>query len=79
MLERNGVFLAGAVLVGTVAFRAYSNMLGVSWASDSGTQDIDVAADNRYTLALPRPRSTINLGQLILDISPLFFCTVMAS
>lgn len=67
LLERNGVFLAGAALVGTLAFRAYANMLGVSWQSDIGTQDIDLAADNRYLLALPRPRKPVNLGQLILD------------
>ena len=67
LLERNGVFLAGAALVGTIAFRAYANMLGISWSSDVGTQDVDIAADNRYTLALPRPRAAINLGQLILD------------
>jgi len=67
LLERNGVFLAGAALIGTMAFKAYANMLNVSWASAAGTQDIDVAAENHYALALPRPRSQINLGQLILD------------
>jgi len=67
LLERNGVFLAGAALVGTLAFRAYSNMLGVSWHSDAGTQDVDIAMDNRYLLALPRPKTPVNLGQLILD------------
>lgn len=67
LLERNGVFLAGAALVDTVAFRAYANMLGITWASDIGTQDVDIAIDNQYTLALPRPRAPINLGQLILD------------
>ena len=67
LLERHGVFLAGAALVGTLAFRAYANMLGVSWQSDIGTQDVDIAMDNRYLLALPRPRTPVNLGQLILD------------
>lgn len=67
LLERNGVFLAGAALVGTLAFRAYANMLGVSWRSGTGTQDVDIAMDNRYSLALPRPRKPVNLGQLILD------------
>ena len=67
LLERNGVFLAGAALVGTMAFKAYANMLGITWESDIGTRDIDIAADNRYTLALPRTRKPINLGQLILD------------
>lgn len=67
LLERNGVFLAGAALVGTLAFRTYANMLGVSWEFDIGTQDVDIAADSRYLLALPRPRKPVNLGQLILD------------
>ena len=67
LLERNGVFLAGAALVGTIAFRAYANMLGVSWQGDVGTQDVDVAIDNQYTLAVPRLRKPVNLGQLILD------------
>ena len=66
LLERNGVFLAGAALVGTLAFRAYSNMLGVSWQSDAGTQDVDIAMDNRYLLAIPRPKTPVNLRQLIL-------------
>ncbi|MGB5627848.1 MAG: GSU2403 family nucleotidyltransferase fold protein [Woeseiaceae bacterium] len=71
LLERNGVFLAGAALVGTMAFRAYANMLGVTWPESAGTQDIDIAADNHYELALPRKE--INLGQLILDSGMGFF------
>ncbi len=67
LLERNGVFLAGAALIGTVAFRAYANMLGVQWSSDIGTQDIDIAVDDQYTLALPRRKTPVNLAQLILD------------
>jgi hypothetical protein len=67
LLERKGVFLAGAALVGTTAFRAYANMLGVTWSSDIGTQDVDIAADNRYLLALPRPGRGFSLRQLILD------------
>jgi hypothetical protein len=73
LLERNGVFLAGAALVGTIAFRAYANMLSVVWGSDAGTQDIDLAADNHYELALPRPRASINLRQIILDSGMGFF------
>lgn len=71
LLERNGVFLAGAALVGTMAFRAYANMLSVNWPESAGTQDIDIAADNHYALALPRKK--INLGQLILDSGMGFF------
>ncbi|MGB5738323.1 MAG: GSU2403 family nucleotidyltransferase fold protein [Woeseia sp.] len=73
LLERNGVFLADAALVGTMAFRAYANMLSVAWASDVGTQDIDIAAGNHYELALPRPRAPINLRQIILDSGMGFF------
>ncbi len=71
LLERSGVFLAGAALAGTMAFRAYANMLAVTWPDSAGTQDIDIAADNHYALALPRKK--INLGQLILDSGLGFF------
>ena len=73
LLERSGLFLAGAVLVGTTALKAYANMLGVKWASELATQDIDIAADNRYTVALPRSKKPINLGQIILDSGMGFF------
>lgn len=73
LLERSGVFLAGGVLIGTVAFKAFANMLGVKWFSELATQDIDIAADNRFTLALPRPKKPIKLGQLLLDSDMGFF------
>lgn len=73
LLERSGLFLAGAVLVGTMAYKAYANMLGVKWASELATQDIDIAADNRFIVALPRPKKPINLGQIILDSGMGFF------
>lgn len=73
LLERSGVFLAGAVLVGTMAFKAYANMLGVRWSSELGTQDVDIAVENHYSLVLPRTRKPINLGQIILDSGMGFF------
>ncbi|MCH7982134.1 MAG: hypothetical protein IID59_11600 [Proteobacteria bacterium] len=73
LLERSGVFLADAVLIGTTAFKAYGNMLGVRWASELATQDIDIAADSKYRLALPRTKQVINLGQVILDSGMGFF------
>lgn len=73
LLERSGLFVAGGVLVGTVAFRAYANMLGVRWTSDVMTQDIDIAADHRVALALPREKKPISLGQIILDSGLGFF------
>lgn len=38
-----GFFHAGGVLIGTHAFLAYANMLGVSWGAAARTQDIDFA------------------------------------
>lgn len=73
LLERSGVFLAGGVLVGTLAFKAYANMLGVRWASELATGDIDIAADNRYTIAIPSSKKPIQLAQLLLDSGTGFF------
>ena len=49
-----GFFNAGGVLVGTHAFLAYGNMLGVRWGDTSRTQDVDFAhAGKRMAIALP--------------------------
>ena len=49
-----GFFRAGGVLVGTHAFVAYGNMLGVRWLHGSATLDIDFAhAGKNVSLALP--------------------------
>ena len=53
-LAEYGFFRAGGVLVGTHAFLAYGNMLGVHWGDVSRTQDIDFAhAGKSLSLALP--------------------------
>lgn len=65
LLERTGVFLSGGVLVGTPAFRAIGNNLGVSWADDYRTKDLDIAADHRFPVALKN--STINISELLLS------------
>lgn len=44
-----------AVLVGTHAFIAMGNLLGVQWASQVTTQDIDVAAIRDINIAVPHP------------------------
>ena len=41
--------------------------------SELATQDIDIAADSNYRLALPRTKQVINLGQIILDSGMGFF------
>ncbi len=53
-LEQHGLFAAGAVLVGTHAFIAYGNMLGVRWKDQLGTEDLDFAhAGRSVSVALP--------------------------
>jgi hypothetical protein len=53
-LSEYGFFHAGGVLVGTHAFLAYGNMLGVKWGDSTRTQDIDFAhAGKNIALALP--------------------------
>lgn len=50
----HGFFKAGGVLVGTHAFLAYGNLLGVSWGDVSRTQDVDFArAGKSVSIALP--------------------------
>ena len=53
-LSEYGFFRAGGVLIGTHAFLAFGNMLGVIWGDASRTQDIDFAhAGKNLALALP--------------------------
>lgn len=53
-LSEYGFFRAGGVLIGTHAFLAYGNMLGLRWGDASRTQDIDFAhAGKSVSLALP--------------------------
>jgi hypothetical protein len=53
-LSEYGFFRAGGILVGTHAFLAYGNMLGVQWGDSSRTQDIDFAHTGKnLALALP--------------------------
>ncbi|WP_372527313.1 GSU2403 family nucleotidyltransferase fold protein [Piscinibacter sp.] len=53
-LAAYGFFKAGGVLIGTHAFIAMSNMLGVRWVSGDKTLDVDFAhAGRNVSLALP--------------------------
>lgn len=53
-LSDYGFFRAGGVLVGTHAFLAFGNMLGVNWSDASRTQDVDFAhAGKQLAIALP--------------------------
>ena len=53
-LAEYGFFHAGGLLIGTHAFLAYGNMLGVRWGGQERTQDIDFAhAGKAVSLVLP--------------------------
>lgn len=79
-LALHGFFAAGGVLVGTHAFVAYGNQLGVTWGTLNQTQDLDFAhAGNNVSLGLPfdfemDTRSAIeslSMGLLPISASPL--------
>jgi hypothetical protein len=70
-LANAGVFRLGAVLVGTHAFVALANVLGVRWRSSLRTQDVDVAVDRVLEVGvpqteadLPKALEALNLGFL---------------
>lgn len=70
-LASAGVFRLGAVLVGTHAFIALGNVLGVRWQSGLRTQDIDVLVDpvlqvvvEQQEADIPRTLESLNLGFL---------------
>lgn len=52
-LASSGFFRQGGVLVGTHAFVALGNLLGVRWRGSSRTQDIDVASFRTLEVAVP--------------------------
>lgn len=53
-LAQSGAFLVGGTIVGSHAYAAMGNMLGVRWDTQvSRTQDIDLADDYRIHLSLP--------------------------
>jgi hypothetical protein len=64
-LADEGFFRAGGLLVGTHAFLAAGNMLGVRWASSDRTQDLDFAhAGNQMSVAL-HSDAQLDLGSVI--------------
>ncbi len=66
VLERAGVFLVGAVLIGSHAFGIFGNMLGVNWPSRmTQTHDIDIAGDHHIALGMTSKQ--VDLKQALLD------------
>jgi hypothetical protein len=59
-LSDAGIFRLGAVLVGTQAFLALGNLLGVRWTGSSlRTHDIDIATEATVSIAIPELRTDI--------------------
>ena len=72
LLERSGLFLTGAALIGSHAFGVYSNMLGVKWKSELfRTTDIDICENKSISIGLI-PKE-INLKKEIINSNMGFF------
>jgi hypothetical protein len=76
LLAGSGVFRLGGVLVGTQAFMAYGNMLGVRFDRQAlRTQDVDVAQDLAVGIALSREERVADV-EAVLTASGLGFFPV---
>lgn len=72
LIGESGIFFAGGVLVGSHAFSAYQQMLGVRWPEAyTKTMDIDLTGSDALRLALPN--SDLSLKQVLLDSRLGFF------
>jgi len=74
VVARSGVFHSGGVLVGTLAFQTYNNMLGSDMTKGNRaamTRDVDIAEARNVCLAAPD--KTIPLSESIMDSGLGFF------
>lgn len=58
-LAQSGLFAGGATLVGTHAFIALGNQLGVRWQVGTRTEDIDIGHDPDIRLAVVDPKEDL--------------------
>ena len=66
LLAESGVFRLGGVLVGTQAFVAYGNMLGVRFDQQNlRTQDVDLAQDRAIGIALSEETAPVNVERTL--------------
>jgi hypothetical protein len=66
LLADSGVFRLGGVLVGTQAFGAYGNMLGVRFDQQAlRTQDVDLAQDRTIGIALSEETAPVNVERTL--------------
>ncbi len=68
LLADSGVFRLGGVLVGTHAFRAFGNMLGVRFAGQAlRTQDVDIAQEPAIGVALASGEGIVDVGRKLVE------------
>ncbi len=73
-LAAAGVFRMGGILVGTQAFGAYGNMLGVRFAQQAlRTQDIDIAQDRSIGIALSSETAPLEVARTLTGAGLGFF------
>ncbi|MFZ4539000.1 GSU2403 family nucleotidyltransferase fold protein [Propionivibrio sp.] len=72
-LARGGLFSKGVVLVGSHAFAAIGNMLGVRWGDKLKTTDMDFARPSGIALAIPDAGGNINIPDTVKQDDPSFF------
>jgi hypothetical protein len=76
ILAAAGVFRMGGVLVGTQAFAAYGNLLGVRFSQQAlRTQDVDTAQDRTIGIALAQESAPVEAAEA-LETSELGFSPV---
>lgn len=74
LLAESGVFRMGGILVGTQAFVAYGNMLGVRFDQQTlRTQDVDLAQDRAIGIALADVTAPVQVERTLADSGLGFF------
>lgn len=72
-LAQAGLFRKGLVLVGSHAFTALGNLLGLRWGSQLKTSDMDFARAQGISLALPENAEAIDVLASAKELDPTFF------
>lgn len=72
-LAQAGLFRKGLVLVGSHAFTALGNLLGLRWGSQLKTSDMDFARAQGISLALPGNAEPIDVLATAKELDPTFF------
>ena len=72
-LARSGLFSKGVVVVGSHAFAAIGNALGVRWGSSLKTTDMDFARPSGISLAIPDSGEIIRIPEVVQQLDTSFF------